>query len=86
MGGVGENIGKISGSYSSSTAVAEALFGGWMNSPGHRANIPNSDYTHFGIGGAWKDGNWYGVQVFGELTALLLESPSESPLPPESEW
>ncbi|CAG8493715.1 4371_t:CDS:2 [Ambispora leptoticha] len=28
----------------------------WMNSPGHRANILNSRYTHFGAG--YKDTYW----------------------------
>lgn len=39
---------------------------GWMNSPGHRANILG-DYTDIGIG-AYKDGNgrWWYVQNFGK--------------------
>lgn len=30
--------------------LAEALVSGWMNSPGHRANILNTNYTHMGMG------------------------------------
>ena len=39
---VGENVGY---GYRSSQAVVNA----WINSEGHRANIENPDYTHFGI-------------------------------------
>lgn len=37
----------------------------WMNSPGHRANILNSDYEEFGIGIYEKNGYFYYVQLFG---------------------
>nr|WP_320146172.1 CAP domain-containing protein [uncultured Anaeromusa sp.] len=37
----------------------------WMNSPGHRANILNTGYTHGGVGLYTKeDGTIYGVQLF----------------------
>ncbi|MBR2342621.1 MAG: LysM peptidoglycan-binding domain-containing protein [Clostridia bacterium] len=39
----GENIAR---GYKSPAAVVE----GWMNSPGHRANILNSSFTHIGVG------------------------------------
>ncbi|NUS12885.1 MAG: CAP domain-containing protein [Streptomyces sp.] len=48
----GENIAR-------GQATAEAVMDAWMNSPGHRANILNCDYTtlgvgiHFGTGGPW---------------------------------
>jgi uncharacterized protein YkwD len=48
----GENIAR-------GQADAEAVMDAWMNSPGHRANILNCDYTtlgvgiHFGTGGPW---------------------------------
>jgi uncharacterized protein YkwD len=48
----GENIAR-------GQADAEAVMEAWMNSPGHRANILNCDYTtlgvgiHFGTGGPW---------------------------------
>jgi uncharacterized protein YkwD len=36
----------------------------WMNSPGHRRNILNGEYTHTGIG-VWKQGNTlHFTQVF----------------------
>jgi uncharacterized protein YkwD len=42
---------------------AQAVMDGWMNSPGHRANIENCDYATIGIG-VDSDG-WYWAQEFG---------------------
>lgn len=39
----GENIAR---GYSTTAAVVD----GWMNSPGHRANILNPSFTHIGVG------------------------------------
>jgi uncharacterized protein YkwD len=42
---------------------AQAVMDGWMNSPGHRANIENCDYQTIGVG---VDGDgWYWAQEFG---------------------
>ena len=35
---------------------------GWMNSPGHKANILYEDFTHIGIGYDKRDSHW--VQIF----------------------
>lgn len=43
---VGENIYAGSGSYGSPSSA----FQGWMNSPGHRANILSSTFTQIGVG------------------------------------
>jgi uncharacterized protein YkwD len=43
----GENI-----SYGSTTP--EEVVEGWMNSPGHRANILHTDFTHLGVGLTWR--------------------------------
>jgi uncharacterized protein YkwD len=50
----GENIGA---GYGSPEAVVE----GWMNSPGHKANILGADYTEIGVGYAYGDASAYGV-------------------------
>lgn len=54
----GENIAK---GYKTPAAVMD----GWMNSPGHRANILNSNFTEIGVGYV-TDGNGtgYWVQMF----------------------
>ncbi len=47
--------------------TAAAVMNSWMNSPGHRANILNCDYTELGVGVA-RGGSGYGIywtQVFG---------------------
>ena len=51
----GENIAK---GYSTPKAVVDA----WMNSPGHRANILNSFYTHIGVGYVASGNYW--TQMF----------------------
>jgi uncharacterized protein YkwD len=43
-----------------------AVMNGWMQSPGHRANILNRAYTHFGMGHAVSAGGTpYWTQDFG---------------------
>lgn len=60
---LGENLAM--GDFFSSKDVME----GWMNSPGHRANILNQNYTEIGISalqGNWEGRVvWYAVQEFG---------------------
>ena len=57
----GENIGC---GQSSATAIHQ----GWMNSPGHRAYILHSSFTHIGVGVAVSDtGLLYWVQTFATL-------------------
>ncbi len=61
---LGENLAM--GDFFSSKDVME----GWMNSPGHRANILNKNYTEIGISalqGNWEGRVvWYAVQEFGK--------------------
>lgn len=51
----GENIAKGQRS-------AQQVVNAWMNSPGHRANILNKDFTHIGVGYV-KDGHYW-TQMF----------------------
>ena len=51
----GENIAK---GYQTPEAVVNA----WMNSPGHKANILNSSYTHIGVGYVASGNYW--TQMF----------------------
>ena len=47
----------------------------WMRSPGHKANIVQSDYTHIGVGVATaKSGQIYYTQIF----AKPVNPPQES--------
>jgi len=74
-GRVGENVLAMSlrepdGAAPSCASVAADAVSQWMNSPGHRANLLNRDFTHFGgavrltapLGGGTE--RVYGVQVF----------------------
>ena len=49
--------------YSTGGTPAEAMEW-WMNSPGHRVNILNKDYTHIGVGVHQSKGQTYFVQLF----------------------
>jgi uncharacterized protein YkwD len=58
---IGENI---AAGYSTPKVVVE----GWMNSPGHKANILGADYTEIGVGYAYSSKSGYGAYwtaVFG---------------------
>jgi uncharacterized protein YkwD len=53
-GGAGENI-------AAGTSDATTVLNMWLNSPGHRANIENCEFTHHGVGLA--SGHWTHVFV-----------------------
>ena len=57
---------KVAENIAAGQRTAEEVVRGWMESPGHRANILDGDLTQIGVGRA--DGGSYGVywtQVFG---------------------
>lgn len=57
---VGENI-------AAGDTAPEGVVNTWMNSPGHRANILNPDYTEIGVGYVYKEDSeykHYWVQMF----------------------
>jgi uncharacterized protein YkwD len=70
--GIAENInimpsGNVEGvGYVSDTPKDIAYYSvdGWMNSPGHRANILDSQYTEIGVGVAKGSQGYYGTQNF----------------------
>lgn len=57
FGYAGENIAQ-------GYATAEATHQGWMNSPGHRANLLNGNFRRVGVGFAPCNGQNYWTQVF----------------------
>lgn len=72
---VGENLAL--GDFTSSADVMN----GWMNSPGHRANILNKNFTEIGVSavfGNYAGRNvWYAVQEFGRpLSDCTLPDPA----------
>lgn len=58
----GENI-----AYSTKSSTARDVFNGWMNSPGHRANILNPNFTEMSFGRAMsgRTSYYYFCQAFG---------------------
>ena len=61
--GGGENIMWLEG-YHGVNAIAAATVDGWMNSPGHRANILISDWRSEGVGVAFSGNKAYLTQNF----------------------
>ena len=67
--GIGENLFQMENSRRIFTP--EDAMSSWMESPGHRANILNPDYTHLGVG-IWVAGNkLWATQVFAVPLALI---------------
>ncbi len=56
----GENVAQAVGSDTGKGVVRM-----WMGSSGHKANILNTTYRHFGMGAVYRGGRWWVVQVFG---------------------
>jgi uncharacterized protein YkwD len=80
----GENIAWGQGNLSTPRSIVTA----WMNSPGHRANILNGDYTQIGLGlatGSPVDAGWGATYTtdFGSISGASTDavSRSESPVP-----
>lgn len=74
--GWGENVAYVMGHGSKTGAV---MHRNWMDSPGHRANILASTYTHVGVGFYTdKKGKTWATQVF----ATFNSAPAASPKPP----
>ena len=69
----GENI-------AAGNATAAATVEQWMNSPGHRANILNKDFTHIGVGYA-KGGSYghYWVQMFVGTNSVPGSGSTQTP-------
>ena len=63
---VGENVG-----YGPDVATVHVAF---MNSPAHRANILDRDYTEVGIGAVVRDGRVWVVQVFRRPARITTSS------------
>ncbi|HEY6378352.1 MAG TPA: CAP domain-containing protein [Candidatus Dormibacteraeota bacterium] len=83
----GENIGWASG-FGSAGAAVGYINTALMNSPDHRANILNPNYTSVGVGSDWTAGPWTGaggalnnVSMFVELF-VQQGAPAPPPPPP----
>lgn len=85
----GENIGW--NTYGDAGTAASQINSAFMNSPEHRSNILNGNYTVLGIGSdnsgsaSWSGGggSYTGVWMFSEEFAQLSGSPPPPPPPPK---
>lgn len=57
--------------------TAESVVAGWMDSPGHRANILSSDTRSIGVGCFRMGAVYYWVQMFGTVEAEPVEQPAD---------
>jgi uncharacterized protein YkwD len=83
----GENIGWNSGASDADSPVM--IHEGFMNSPGHRANILEPSFTHGGVGAYAADGvNFLGKlrnpRFYTELFMAAASAPPPPPPPPPS--
>lgn len=81
----GENIGWNNG-YSDADSPVK-IHEGFMNSPGHRANVLNATWSHGSVGAYGADGvTWGGnvrnMRMYTELFIKLKSSPPPPPPPP----
>ena len=64
-------------------ATPEAVMQGWLNSPGHRANIETASFRSIGVGAASSTtGRIYWAQAFGTQTGSAPPPPPPPPPPP----
>lgn len=68
---IGENLGQIEPILA---GVGRDMHEGWVNSPGHFANMIKPEFSHVGIGCAQDRRRTYCAQVFGQLAGTLDEA------------
>jgi uncharacterized protein YkwD len=76
----------VTGSWGENIAAGyptpSSVFNGWINSPGHRANIENASYVSIGSGAAASaSGQVYWAQTFG-TSGGSAPPPAPVPVPP----
>lgn len=70
--------------------TSEAVVDGWMNSPGHRANLLSSTFSEVGYGviyvGNWQEFSdvYFVVALYGQPTNSASPSPAPQPTPEPS--
>ncbi len=70
---VGENVGR--------GPSVDPIHTAFMESPGHRANILDGDWTQIGIGVVVRDGTVWVTEVFREPLAATAPAPAPAPEP-----
>lgn len=81
--GIGENLYLIESS--KREFDPHRVVQGWLASPGHRANILDTDYTHIGIGICQSGDKLYSTQVFATPLVKIL-TPLPAKFSPDKEY
>jgi hypothetical protein len=68
---IGENIARYQNAEMKNVAADNVK--GWMNSPGHRANILHPDYTYLGVGVVVKGKDYLATQNFATPITVALD-------------
>lgn len=88
VGTAAENIWTGNGYPTESSAereeLADQVFQGWMNSPGHRANILRPSLTHLGVGVVIDGAEIMATQAFADVWGYM-EKPLELRYSPDTE-
>ncbi|HRY84556.1 MAG TPA: CAP domain-containing protein [Candidatus Cloacimonadota bacterium] len=66
---IGENLAYLSNSEKRFTP--QEIVQGWMESPGHRANILSPDFTHLGVGVVTKGDKLWATQNFASPLVMI---------------
>ena len=70
----GKRAENIAANYYTAASVAN----GWLNSPGHYANIMNPDLNTIGIGCFYHNGVYYWTQCFAQSTGTACTQPNDA--------
>lgn len=57
--------------------IAEKMMESWLNSSGHKKNILSKESKNLGCGVYFKDGKWYGTQVFQWFYPVQIQEASD---------
>ena len=76
---VAENLARCEGCEGPEAERLRGFQSGWMQSPGHRANILGEGLRRFGLGFASGDGTSYAVQMFAGPGTPPGAAPGEAP-------
>ena len=81
----GENLGRVA-ALAGPQLLAAKIVKLWMDSPGHRANILDPEWSHLGVGVYLHTGYVFATQVFVNLVAELVGAAPRSLRRGRTEW
>ncbi len=82
---VRENIATCSGCRPADPSAVGDLHEGWMNSPGHRANILARGLSHYGFAVVHEGSRRYAVETFSGPGALPADADGDAAIDPDEQ-